>query len=172
MEIWKDIKGFEGLYQVSNFGNVRSVERKVANKNGAMKLYKSKVIKPCTNQANCGHLHLGLHKNGRTKTCYVHRLVAQHFVPNPKNLNVVNHKDYDTTNNKAENLEWCTQQENARYSSERMKKPKQKCKSTNTGEKYIRKSGNKYAVLIKGNHYIYKSFDSLSEAIAFRNEVI
>lgn len=159
MEIWKDIQGYEGLYQVSNYGNVKS-------------LRSGKLLVPCKNQENCGHLHLQLYKDKKAKTHYVHRLVAVHFVPNPNNLGVVNHKDYNSLNNNSDNLEWCTQQQNVQYSSERMKKPKERHKISNTGEKYIRKVGNKYYVYIRRDFYVHGAFRSLDEAIAFRDGVL
>lgn len=171
MEEWRDINGFEGIYQVSNHGRIRSLDRVSLRKDGRTVITKGKLIKPCMNKKD-GYLHLILHKYGVMATCYVHRLVALHFVPNPLNLDTVNHKDFNKENNNAENLEWCTQKENVLHSSERMKKEKKICKASKTGEKYIRKIGNRYYLLIRRNINISKSFDTLAEAVAYKNGVL
>lgn len=108
MEIWKDIQGYEGLYQVSNLGNVKSLK---TNKN----LYYSK----STRTKN--YLKVLLVKNGIRKSLYVHRLVAETFIDNPENKLIVNHKDYNPMNNKANNLEWCTYKENNNYGTRNLK---------------------------------------------------
>ena len=100
-EVWRDISGYEGYYQVSNFGRVRRVGKAL--------------IKP-QNNGN-GYLTVGLSKNGRVKKAFIHRLVAQAFVDNPNGCNVVNHLDEDRTNNKADNLEWTTLTDNFKYGS-------------------------------------------------------
>lgn len=104
-EIWKDIEGYNGLYQVSNCGNVRSLDY---GKTGEVR-----VLKTITN--NSGYVQVGLHKEGNIKLCTIHRLVAQAFIPNPDNLPIVNHKDYVKTNNVSSNLEWCSYEYNNNY---------------------------------------------------------
>lgn len=94
MEIWKDIKGYEGLYEVSNLGRVKS---------------KRKILKPINGE----YLKVGLSKNGIQKTLYIHRLVAETFL-GKSNLQV-NHKDEDKHNNNIENLEFVTHRENMNY---------------------------------------------------------
>lgn len=101
-EIWKDILGCEGLYQVSNFGRVKS-----------FKFGKERILKPGTNKY--GYLIVILCKNGKVKHFYVHRLVAEAFIPNPHNYPCVNHKDECKTNNNVNNLEWCTYTYNNNY---------------------------------------------------------
>ena len=105
MEIWKDIEGLEGLYQVSNLGNVRSLNFRQSGMPHNLSLRIRK---------RDGYVTVNL----RNKTRIVHRLVAQAFIPNPKDLPQVNHKDEDKTNNCVNNLEWCTCKENIRYSVE------------------------------------------------------
>ena len=105
-EIWKDIKGYEGLYKVSNLGNVKSLK---INAN----------IKPSKGRKYIG---VNLYKNGVTKTKSIHRLVAEHFIDNPNNKPCVNHIDCNRTNNKASNLEWCTYKENNNYGNHDIKK--------------------------------------------------
>lgn len=112
MEIWKDIKGYEGLYQISNYGNVKSLERVIEDNKGSY-IKKEKILTPTIN--NRGYYHIGLRNNSKTKYYYVHRLVAEAFIPNPNNYPIINHKDEDKTNNKVDNLEWCTPKYNANY---------------------------------------------------------
>lgn len=106
-EVWKDIEGYEGLYQVSNLGRVKNV-----NKN---------IIKKST-ELSRGYLRIGLNKHGKTKKFYPHRLVAQAFIPNPKNKPCVNHKDCNPKNNCVDNLEWCTHKYNNSYKNHHLKR--------------------------------------------------
>ena len=108
-EIWKDIFNYEGLYQVSNTGKVKSLERKSFNGHTLIK-NKERLLK-FGNNGN-GYSFVNLSKNGKQKQLYVHRLVASAFIPNPLNKKTVNHKDGNKSNNCIENLEWCTQKEN------------------------------------------------------------
>lgn len=111
MTLWLDIKDFEGYYQISNNGDVRSVERQVnANKNGGIKILKSITIKQTI--ANHGYYVVNLRKHGLNKVITVHRLVATHFIDNNEKKVTVNHIDGDKTNNHVTNLEWATYGEN------------------------------------------------------------
>lgn len=112
-EIWKAVKGYEGWYEVSNLGRVRSVERIVYYSNNKIYLCKSRIRKP--NKVRGGYLTCDLWKNSKHKTFAVHRLVAQAFLPNPDNLPQVNHRDEDKTNNHVSNLEWCDGKYNVNY---------------------------------------------------------
>lgn len=114
MEIWKDVVGYEGLYQVSNKGNVRSLDRKVNYLHGT-KINKGKMLKPGNNAD--GYLFVTLSKNNVVRPARINRMVATAFIPNPNNLPSVNHKDKNRTNNNVENLEWCTVEYNNRYSN-------------------------------------------------------
>ena len=104
MEHWKSIVGYEGIYEVSDMGNVRS-----------LKFGKQKIRKPGKN--NRGYLCVNLCKDGEVKSMKVHRLVAEAFIPNPNNLDTVNHKDENKLNNAASNLEWMTRADNINYGS-------------------------------------------------------
>ena len=112
-EIWKDIEGYEGLYEVSNLGRVRSLDRVVVYSNGRKCLYKGRILKPANNTV--GYFFCVLCKNGQKKKKYIHRLVAEAFIPNPDNLPEVNHRDEVKTNNHVENLEWCDGKYNKNY---------------------------------------------------------
>lgn len=118
-EIWKDIEGYDGLYQVSSYGRVRSLDRITNYANGEKHLWKGRILKPAKNRD--GYLTCVLYKNGKTENKNLHRLVAQAFILNPDNLPQVNHKDENPSNNHVENLEWCTQAYNNCYGT-RLKK--------------------------------------------------
>lgn len=105
-EIWKDVIGFEGKYQVSNFGNVRSLNYDRSHKIKNMSL---------TYNKNNGYLELKFHIRPKCYYKIVHRLVAEAFIPNPDNLPEVNHKDENKKNNCVDNLEWCTGKYNVNY---------------------------------------------------------
>ena len=117
LETWKDIEGYEGLYQVSDFGEVRSLGMWTNIHGGFKRFLKGRVLKPSKDRG--GYLYVLLYKNGNRKTYKVHRLVAQAFLPNPNNLPEVNHIDENKENNKVcsgmVNLEWCTTKYNLNY---------------------------------------------------------
>ena len=115
-EIWKDIEGYEGLYQVSNLGRVRSLDKVLpCNVNGIMttRVRHGLIRKPHIGQT--GYHYVLLRDGKRCKNYRVHRLVADAFIPNPQNLPEVNHKDEDKSNNRADNLEWCSSSYNHCY---------------------------------------------------------
>lgn len=109
-EIWKDIKDFEGLYQVSNMGRVKSLARVILRNNGKKQTFKEKIIKQATNKQ--GYYQISLWKNGIEKRYLLHRLIAEHFIPNPENKPCIDHINTDPTDNRIENLRWCTYKEN------------------------------------------------------------
>lgn len=109
-EIWKDIAGYEGLYQVSNFGQVKSLARIKTNKLIGEHFVKEKIMK--SRLSPSGYLSIGLTKNGKQIGYRVHRLVAQTFISNPENKAEVNHKNGIKIDNRIENLEWNTSSEN------------------------------------------------------------
>lgn len=125
-EVWKDITGYEGCYQISNMGRVKSLDRMVnsARSSTGLRLSKGRILKTyyakygkCRKNRNIEnayeliHLYKGVHE----KAYSIHRLVAEAFIPNPNNLPQVNHKDENPANNRASNLEWCDSVYNANY---------------------------------------------------------
>lgn len=118
-EVWKDIPGYYGYYQVSNIGRVRSCDRKVFIPNygrwctPSYKFYRGEIKKLKYN--NNGYLRVQLYKNNKEKSWLVHRLVAIAFIPNPYNLPEVNHKNEMKTDNRVENLEWTDHRTNCHY---------------------------------------------------------
>ena len=113
-EIWKDIKGYEGLYQVSNLGRVKSLAKTVIYCNGKVYHYAETIMK--LQEHRRGYLKVGLKKDGLFRNVFVHRLVANAFIPNSNNLSQVNHIDENPKNNRVDNLEWCDCQYNVDYS--------------------------------------------------------
>ena len=102
METWKDVTDYEGLYQVSDLGHVRS-----------LKCGKVRLLKPGTDGR--GYFQIKFSRDGKTKEFPIHRLVAEAFIPNPSNFPVINHKDENPANNAVNNLEWCTAKYNTNY---------------------------------------------------------
>lgn len=107
MEIWRDIVGYEGLYQVSNEGRVKSLERTVIRKNGRPCTVKEKIIKP-QKYSSGGHLCFSIYKHGTYKMLPIHQAVAKAFLLNPNGYTLVHHKNHNPTDNRVENLEWMT----------------------------------------------------------------
>lgn len=146
-EVWKDIKDYEGLYQVSNLGRVKSLPRKRVTPTKGTYYSVEKILKPGITDR--GYQQVALCKDSKLKRCLIHRLVAQTFIPNSNNYPEVNHKDENKVNNVVENLEWCTSKYNANYGTrkERLK------------EKSINKPGKRVICITTG-----EVFETLSKA--------
>ena len=162
LEIWKNIEGYEGEYQVSNTGKVRSLKNNLILK------------QQCDRY---GYFRVILYKNSKMSNKLVHRLVAEAFIPNPEKFNIVNHKDENPKNNNFSNLEWCTQKYNANYGNAQVKRLKTRTKpliAINTKTGFIREFNcindavreKFYYKFIKqclnGNKKFYKGFKWLS----------
>lgn len=137
-ELWKDIKDYEDLYQISNLGRLRKIKNKI------------QIIKPikCTN----GYLEYALWKNGKRKVFLVHRLVAQYFIDNKNNLPEVNHIDENIENNSVINLEWITSKDNANYGTRNIK-----CREAN-------RKNFKRVIQYDLENNIIKQFECISDA--------
>lgn len=158
-EIWKPVVGYEGLYEVSNFGRVKSLNCYNYKEPRIMKLGK----RPD------GYLSVGLSKNNTQKTKTVHRLVAEAFIPNPNNLEMVNHRDEDRTNNHVENLEWCTRAYNQLHSlklhPERNKKFAENFKGLSSWtQKGVAHKRTQKVAIIDENNKIISIFENASVA--------
>lgn len=175
---WKNVKGYEKFYKVSNYGEVKAKRRVVYGivdgEQQPTHVTKEKILTPI-NHGN-RYLYISLtDEYGQKKNHYIHRLVAEAFIANPNNLPQVNHLDYDRANNKVTNLEWCSCKENTRYSLCNQPHTHNIC-FTNTGYKFISirniKGTKKYRVSIKNKSFkCDKSFYTLEEALNYRNTV-
>lgn len=137
-EKWKDIKGFESLYQISDYGRVKSLKRHTTF---------NRILNNNINKKN-GYCYVSLSKNGKLYYKRVHRLVAQTFIPNPDNLPQINHKDQNKHNNKSTNLEWCT--------------PKYNCNYGDRNKRMVA-TQRKKVIQYDLNHNVIKIWDSLSD---------
>ena len=134
-EEYRDIKGLEGYYQVSNLGNVKSLERKVwcGRGRGYYKTIPEKILK--AGDDGYGYLQVVLCKGGKDKPCKVHRLVAEAFLENPDNLPDINHIDENPHNNNVNNLEWCTRKYNINYGTRNIRAGKSNSKANTNNPK-------------------------------------
>ena len=181
VEEWKDIKGYEGLYQVSNKGNVRTLEHTAVNRRGVTYFVKGRQLKLHTYPN--GYKDVMLQHKGSSKRFLVHKLVAEAFIPNPNNLPEINHKDETKDNNCADNLEWCTRKYNCNYGSciekqrqskigkklseEHKKKISNALKgrpSPNKGKKIPEETKNKLREKMLGRTYSTETKHKMSEA--------
>lgn len=112
MEIWKDIIGYEGYYQISNTGRVKALARKINIHNNNIRIAIERILKPIGRGAKGQYIGYNLSKNRKNIKFSAHRLVAQHFITNPNNHPVVSHIDNNPTNNHVSNLQWVTQSTN------------------------------------------------------------
>ena len=158
-EIWKDISGYEGLYTISNLGNVRSY-------------YTNKILKQ--EVVRSGYKAVYLHKDGNRSHKYIHILVAETFLPNPQNLPIINHKDENPANNSVDNLEWCTYKYNNMYNDAHIKRAIKQSKqvfqydsngvlvnihiSVREAGRYINASSSNIASCCNGDSYTCRGF--------------
>lgn len=175
-EVWKPIKGYEDYYLISNMGRIKAIRRKIYA-GGKEKLYSifetDRILKLC-DRGN-GYYVVTLGNATKKKNYYVHRLVAEHFIENPNNYPIVNHKDFNPKNNRVDNLEWCSYKYNAQYSVKHMEKPTLS-KAGVTGERYVttyktRTGKLRYRVILKG-HKQKVGFLTVEDAVSYRNKIL
>lgn len=148
-EIWKDIDGFSGIYQVSSYGRIKSLRDTIYNHRmkKTMTIHREKILRPYKDTK--GYLLVDLRYDGKRNTKKVHRLVAQAFIPNPDNLLQVNHKDENKQNNNIDNLEWCSNKYNSTYG---------------TAKKRMAEKNKKKVIQMDANGNIVCEWDSIGEA--------
>jgi len=122
IEEWRAVPGYEGYYEVSSLGNVRSLDRSVTTRNGVTKLIRGKTLTQVRYNGKDNYVGVVFCKEGVKAKYSVHRLVALAFIPNPNNLPEINHKDENKQNNAVENLEWCDRRYNNLYGSANIRK--------------------------------------------------
>lgn len=113
MEKWKDVIGYENDYEISTYGRVRSKDRIISYANGSKRLQNGRILKQYKNTSGYMYVHLSRKKKRELK--FIHRMIAESFIDNPKGKSEVNHKDNDKLNNYVDNLEWVTRSENMEH---------------------------------------------------------
>lgn len=172
-EIWKPIKGWEGFYEISNFGRIKSLERWYYSKGGRHIHINERILKACCDSK--GYPFVLLSKDNKAQTNYIHRLVAEHFIPNPNNKPEIDHIDTNPLNFSIENLRWCTRKENCNNPTT-IKNRIISVNKEGVQERKIQshiKSNSKVApkktyMYDIGNHLI-KEFNSISDAARYVN---
>ena len=159
-EMWKPVVGYETFYEVSNLGRVRNVRRGY------------KIVKSYTNKG--GYQRVQLSHDKKKLNYMVHRLVADAFLRKPKNKDVINHKDFNRSNNSVKNLEWVTFKENSHYSMDHMVQARLKVTMSCTKYHNIHPNRDHFQVRVKryGKEIINKTLPTLEEAIKYRNMVL
>lgn len=158
-ERWKPIKGFEGLYEISDFGNVKSLDRKVFYKNRIIITHKGVMLKKYKHKK--GYVCVRLSKNGKQKNVLIHRLVAEAFIPNPRNLPCVNHKTECKTFNHYSTLEWCDYSYNANFGTSITRRVKKQTNDPKQSKKILQMT--KYGKIIK----IWPSIREINRQLGF-----
>lgn len=167
-EVWADLLGFEGLYEVSNCGSVRSVDRVVHHTDGKITHHKQRYLKSTHNKK--GYEEVYPSKGSKKKSVKVHRAVCEAFWPNPTNLPEVNHKNENKTDNFFDNLEWCTTAYNVDYSQShscKLLSPKGEVVEVKNYAKFSRENGlsnGKISMLVNGTRKSHKGWTLYEDA--------
>lgn len=147
--IWKDIPGYEGLYQASKCGKIKRLP--ILNSPRPWVMNKDRVLQLSSYRGY--YVYAGLKKDRQTKTCPVHRLIALTFIPNPHNKPHINHKDLDKTNNCVDNLEWCTPQENTQHWADSVRLQQESFKPGMPV--VVKKTGHEAAVVRREGRFLF-----------------
>lgn len=162
-EIWKDVDGYEGLYQVSNLGRVKALPKYTYSK-GYPQLRKERVLKPVYTGKYRNYLSVTFSDGKQYK---VHRLVAIAFIPNPDGLPLVNHKDENPSNNTVGNLEWCTNSYNVKYSAKPLSEShRQKLREAHLGKPLTDAHKQKISVSLRKYYNDEEAHMKLSNAVS------
>lgn len=121
VEKWLPVVGYEGHYEVSDKGRVRSLDRMITMKNGITRKTEGRILAPQNSNGQGRYRAVTISRDGIAKRVSIHRLVAEAFIPNPNGFKEINHKDEDKTNNHVENLEWCDRQYNNTYGTAKVR---------------------------------------------------
>ena len=173
MDEWKDIKDYEGYYKINKKGEVKSLERTIMRKDGKSHTYKEKILKPWLNGKDGDshrYFHVQLSKNGKRKTKKIHRLLAETFLTNPDNLEMVDHKNQNTQDNRVENIRWASRSSNNINCKVKGKiKHKFICERKNRNYDYF-----VFIITKRGNKNIQKHFNkkeyTLQQVIEWRDK--
>jgi hypothetical protein len=170
MEIWKDIEGFEGLYQVSNLGRVKSLDviQNLKHSSGTeyTRFKKGRILRPEQSDRVAPYVIYYLKKDGKRHFGKAHRLVAKAFIPNPENKKVVNHLDCNPKNNAVENLEWATHSENTKHAYDNGRIDLSKAVNASVKNRYKRfKRVYQYTI----DYKFVREFESVNAAAKFMN---
>ena len=169
-EEWRDVVGYEGLYQVSSFGRVKALARSWVTGNGGTNSHPEKIM--CQQKDHNGYPFVGLCKKGTQKFKKVHRLVMEAFVPNPDNLPVINHRNEVKTANYPDNMEWCDAKYNTNYGSSRKRAAEkfrgfrhsaesiEKMRLANLGRKHSEETKDKWRQIRSQKEYILRQRES------------
>jgi len=155
-EVWKPVKNYEGYYEVSNLGNVRSLDRIVHHSRNFTRFQKGNVLTIRTNSTG-NYSTVLLSKDNKHKMVKVHRLVATAFIDNPNGYREINHKDENKQNNRVDNLEWCSRKYNENYGTKRIRG------SMHTNYKKIAEKNSKALYQVSINGEVLKRWNSLAE---------
>lgn len=151
-EVWKPINGYEGQYEISSHGRVKSVKRLISHKRGHICVPERILVGYKTPD---GYQRVYLSSNRTQRKFLVHRLVAEAFIPNPNNLPLINHRDENKQNNRVDNLEWCTNEYNVNFGTRN-----KRIGESNTNSKYFSKS----IMQLSLRNRIINTYPSISEA--------
>ena len=162
-EKWKDIRGYEGYYQISNLGRVKSLDRAVVYSDGRVRKFPGKIM-ALTDISNAGYIVVSLQKNNIREKFTIHKLVASHFCPNPDNKPIVNHLDENKLNNRSDNLCWATYTENLMWNDSRAKRPYNPTTKNKEALKRLWNKNKKPVVQYDLNHNLIAIYPSAHEA--------